>query len=75
MIINVKVIPRAKKQRVQETDDELKVYLNEPAQDGKANKKLIEVLAKFFNTKKSNIEILKGLKSRQKIIQISETNR
>lgn len=75
MIVDVKVIPRAKKEKVEETESGLKIYLTAPAQDGKANKKLIEVLAEFFKTKKSNITIVKGLKSRQKSVQISETNR
>ncbi|UCD15330.1 MAG: DUF167 domain-containing protein [Candidatus Omnitrophota bacterium] len=73
MIVNVRVVPRARKERIEEFYGGLKVYLNEPAEEGKANKKLIKVLAGFFRVKKSNIKILKGLKSRQKVIQISET--
>ncbi|MBN3040537.1 MAG: DUF167 domain-containing protein [Candidatus Omnitrophica bacterium] len=72
MKIKVRVIPRAKKQRIEEFDQGLKVYLNEPALLGKANSRLVEVLAAYFKTKKRNITIVSGLKQRDKIIEISE---
>jgi uncharacterized protein YggU (UPF0235/DUF167 family) len=50
----------------------LKVYLVEPAVEQKANKKLVEVLAKYYHTKKYNIRIVKGANSRDKLVQISE---
>jgi uncharacterized protein (TIGR00251 family) len=76
MKIDIKVIPGAKKNLVkQEQDmwqgDSWKVYVSAPAVDGKANKALIEVLAKHFQVPKSQIEIIKGLKSRRKTINIS----
>jgi len=48
----------------------LKVYLNAPAADGKANKALLAFLAKYFKVSKGKIEIIKGLKSRNKTIMI-----
>lgn len=39
--------------------------------DGKANKSIIEFLAKELNIKKKDIEIIKGEKSSKKIISIN----
>jgi uncharacterized protein (TIGR00251 family) len=75
MRIEVKVIPGAKKDAIkQERDmwegDTWKVYTSAPAVDGKANKALIALLAGHFQVRKSQIEIIKGLKSRHKTISI-----
>ncbi|HEC87650.1 MAG TPA: DUF167 domain-containing protein [Thermoplasmatales archaeon] len=66
----VKVIPNAKKNEVIREEEKLKVYVNVPAKDGKANRALIETLADFFNVKKRDIKIVSGEKSREKIVQI-----
>ena len=73
MRIKVKVIPKAKHEKVETVDYGFKMYLNEPASEGRANKRLIEVLAKHFQTKKYNIKIIKGKKQREKLIEIDET--
>jgi len=70
MKINVKVIPGAKKNSIKQEAGWDKVYLTAPAVDGKANKSLIEFLAKSYGVKKSQVFIIKGLKSRQKTISI-----
>ena len=48
----------------------LKVKINKPAVDGKANKAVIEYLSEIFNLPKSNISILNGEKSSQKCLLI-----
>ncbi|UCG34918.1 MAG: DUF167 domain-containing protein [Candidatus Omnitrophota bacterium] len=73
MRLRVRVVPRAKKQRIEKEKDGLKVYLTEPATEQKANKKLIEILADHFHTKKYNITIVKGKKQRDKIVEINES--
>ena len=72
MKVQVRVIPKASKVKVQPFDQGLKVYLNSPAAEGRANKELIETLSKYYNTKKYNIAIVKGKKQRNKIVQIKE---
>ena len=42
-IINIKVIPKAKKQKIVQEENRLKVYLKSPPEDGKANKELINL--------------------------------
>ena len=75
-ILTVKVIPNAKKPLVEK--EEQNIYLvrvDAPAVGGKANKRLIELLAKHFGVKKSAVRIIKGEKSREKIIEIASTHK
>lgn len=70
-IIEVRVIPNAKKNDVSVEDEKIKVYVKAPPVGGKANKAVIEVLADFFKVKKSDIKIMKGEKSRKKVIEVN----
>jgi len=72
MLLNIKVIPNASKSKVVQEKDSLKVYVNSPPIDGKANKELIEVLAEHFNVKKNQISIIRGEKSRTKVINVAK---
>jgi len=49
-----------------------KVYLTAPPVEGKANRALIEFLADTLKVKRSQISIIKGLKSRDKIVKIND---
>ena len=71
MILKVKVIPGAKLSLVKSEKDYLKVYVNAPAVDGKANKAVIELLSKHFRTQKKNISIISGEKSKNKSFSIN----
>lgn len=70
MKIKVRVLPRAKKVRIETFGEGLKVYLSSPAIEGRANKELREILADYYNTKKYNITILRGQKNRDKLVEI-----
>jgi uncharacterized protein len=72
MKINIKVVPRASKDRIIEENGVLKVYVTSPAVDGRANKSVIESLADHFKTKKRMVKIVSGEKSRNKTVEISE---
>jgi len=69
-IIKVRVIPSASKEKIVEEEDSLKVYLTSPPQKGKANKRLLEIISKYFHLKKSSLKIVKGTTSSNKLIQI-----
>jgi uncharacterized protein (TIGR00251 family) len=72
MKINVKVIPNAKKNKIEKINDTYKIHLTAPAIQGKANNMLIEILSEHFNVKKNKIFIIKGEKNRNKVIEIIE---
>ena len=70
MILNIRVIPKASRKLIKKEDDRLKVYLTKPACNGLANKQLIDLLAEYLNIKKYQIKIIKGEKTRSKLVKI-----
>ncbi len=68
--ITVKVIPKSSKNSVQFENNVLRVHLNTPPVDGKANKALLELLAEVLRVSKSSIEIIHGEKGRNKLVKI-----
>lgn len=72
MRIQIKVKPRSKAAEVSEDKDgSYLVRVKKPAQEGKANKAVIEILAKHFGLPKRAISIVRGRQSRNKLIEIS----
>jgi|YNPMSStandDraft_1061717.scaffolds.fasta_scaffold20048_2 hypothetical protein len=69
-IVNVKVMPKSSKNSAKLENGVLRVHLNAPPVDGKANKALIELLAEILHISKSSIEIVRGEKGRNKQIKI-----
>jgi uncharacterized protein (TIGR00251 family) len=71
--LKVKVQPRSRQQRVQKiADGEYAVRVLSPPSEGKANRELIAVLASHFHLPPSRVKILKGEKSRQKIVILED---
>jgi hypothetical protein len=61
----------ASRNLVKEERGGFKVYLTKPAVDGLANEQLVELLAEHLEVKKYQVKILKGLKARDKIVEIT----
>ncbi|OGY43022.1 MAG: hypothetical protein A2729_05665 [Candidatus Buchananbacteria bacterium RIFCSPHIGHO2_01_FULL_39_14] len=71
MDILVKVIPRSSKTEIiEQKENFLKIHLKAAPEKGKANRELINFLANHFKVAKSQIEILKGLTSKNKMIRL-----
>jgi len=70
MIISVRVIPKAGRNLVKSEEDKLRVYLTKPAQEGLANEQLVDLLCKYYKVRKYQVRIIKGLKSRDKLVEI-----
>jgi len=71
MKISIKVIPSAKVEQIQPAiDGSLKVWLRARPKEGEANRALILLLSKHFKVSKSQVSILHGWTSRNKIIEI-----
>ena len=69
-IYTVKVVPNAKLTKLVVTDQLIKVWVNAPAIDDKANKAVIEILAKHFQIQKKSVEILKGHQNKNKLVRV-----
>lgn len=50
----------------------LKIYLTAVPENGKANKKLIELLSETMDVSRNRISIIKGEKGHEKIIEIDD---
>ena len=73
MKILVKVQPWSKTERVEQLlGNSYKVYVSEPAKEGKSNQRLVELLAEYFNVGKNKVEIKSGHTARIKIIEIAD---
>jgi hypothetical protein len=68
--LKIKVITNAKRNVVVEGEGMLKVYVNAPPVDGKANKVMAKVLAEHFKVRKGSVKIIRGEKSKEKVIEI-----
>jgi len=71
-IIRVRVLPRTSKNQIVGMDGGVfKVKLTAPPVEGKANKALVQFLAKKLGLPKRGIEIVSGERSREKSIRIN----
>jgi hypothetical protein len=70
VILEVRVVPQAKRNLIKKENGLIKVYLTKPAQDGRANAQLIEFLSKQLKIKKYQVRIVKGETSRHKVVEI-----
>jgi uncharacterized protein (TIGR00251 family) len=71
MKFKITVKPNAKKNEVlPQSDGTYIVRVAAPAVDGKANAKLVEVLAEHFGKSKSSVVLIVGTRGRNKIIEI-----
>jgi len=69
--IKVKVTPGAKTEGVEKLDDaSYKVRVRPKAEDGKANARVLEVLAEYFDVARSRVTLVRGASFREKIIRI-----
>ena len=71
MKITLKVVPQAGRQKIiLDKNGALKCYLNSPPEEGKANRELVKLLADALKIPQRNIEIVQGLTSRTKVLDI-----
>jgi len=69
--ISVKVLPNSSRCEIAGMiDGSLKIKLDVPPVEGKANEKLVKYLSKLLNTPKTSISILSGETSKNKIVLI-----
>ncbi len=70
ILISFKISPNASKNEIIKTDDGVKIKITAQPIDNKANKALVEFLAKQFKIPKTSIEIVKGHTSKEKTLLI-----
>lgn len=71
MKIFVKVKPGSRKEVVEKIDDtHFSVDVKAKAEKGKANQAVIKILAKYFKIPRSQVKMVSGVFSRQKVFDI-----
>ncbi len=70
-IFTVKVKAGAKKEEISIQQDHIIAKVAQPPVEGKANERLVELLAEHFKVPKSQIKILKGLTGKNKIVKVN----
>ncbi len=73
MIIRVKVKPSSPRSEIKKVDEKnyLAAVTSEP-EDNKANRELVTIIADFFHVSTRNVKIVKGFKSKNKVVKIEE---
>ncbi len=71
MVLRVKVTPLSKKESVEEVSEgELYVKVSSPPVQGRANRRVVELIAKHYGVPPSRVKILRGFSSRNKLIKV-----
>ncbi|HYB04213.1 MAG TPA: DUF167 domain-containing protein [Nitrososphaerales archaeon] len=71
MLINIHVTTNAKEAEVTKLDEiNFEIRVDERAEDGLANGRLLEILSRYFKVPKSKIRIVRGSKSRNKVVEV-----
>ena len=68
--IEVHVQPKASSNRITVVDGRIKVYVTAAPEKGRANKAVIEILARELGVPKSVVSIKSGERSRTKLIEV-----
>jgi uncharacterized protein YggU (UPF0235/DUF167 family) len=71
MLIKVKVNVLSKEDKViKKSEDNFEVFVKVDAQRNMANKRIIELLAEYFNLPQHRVRMIKGFKESNKIFNI-----
>jgi uncharacterized protein (TIGR00251 family) len=71
MNIDVYVVTNSRKPYIAKiAESEFRIKVDAPAVGGKANSRIIELIAGHFGVPKSSVRIIKGDRSRRKTVQI-----
>jgi uncharacterized protein (TIGR00251 family) len=73
MLLKIKVIPKSSQDKIiRQAVDNFKIKITDAPEKGKANKKVIQLLAKEFGVSQSNVIITHGLTNRNKSVRINK---
>ena len=69
MEIRVKIKPNSRTEELSQEGDSFIVKVKEPPREGKATQAVIKLLAQHFGVPQSQVRILSGFRSRNKVIE------
>jgi len=68
--IQVKVKPNSKTEEASREGDGFVVKVKEPPKEGRANQAVVKLLAAHFGVSQSQVKILSGFTSKNKVVEI-----
>ena len=71
MRLQVKVFPKSSREELVEKDGVIKAYVKAAPDKGKANKAVVALVAKKYRVKKTDVSIVTGQTSRNKVVEVS----
>lgn len=74
LLVKIKIVPNSSKNEIKLEESFIKVKVTAQAIENKANKALIEFLSKKVKLPKTQIEIVKGVSSKDKVILFSTSD-
>ena len=72
MKIQIKVKPNSRTEEVSQEGDSFIVKVKEPPKEGKANQAVIKLLAGHFGVSQSQVRILSGFRSKNKVVEVAK---
>ena len=72
LLITLNVHPSSTQKKILITEHAFDIYVKEPPDKGKANKAVIKFLSKYFDISSSSFSIVKGHKSKIKVISVTD---
>jgi uncharacterized protein (TIGR00251 family) len=70
MKIRVKVKPNSRTEEVSHEGNGFIVKVKQPFKEGKANQAVVKLLAEHFGVAKSQVRILSGFRSKDKVVEL-----
>jgi hypothetical protein len=71
MKIQVKVKPNSRTEEISQVGDSFIVRVKDPPREGKANLAVVRLLAEHFGVPKSQVRILSGFGSKNKVVEVA----
>lgn len=68
--IEIRVTPKASRNRIERGSDGVRIYVTTVPENGKANAAVLKLLAKALGVPKSRLTITRGQQSRDKTIKV-----
>lgn len=71
--VKLRVIPRARQNKITtDADGTIRMHITAAPVDGAANDAVIRALADYFHVPKSQIKIIRGATSRNKVVELAD---
>lgn len=72
MRVLVRVTARASRERLEAADGALRAWVTAPAEHGRANAALLELVARTLELRRGEVALVSGARSREKVLELPD---